>query len=396
VASPPALDSRRRRRRSIAVGTAILFACLLIVGGVGLAVAWHFSNAVLVPNHSGWQAVDVEAVSAHRIVLERSEEAERPGTYGLLWRGGHAIVGPVLSADEDKITRRLRAVDGYLVPGKEAWLDTDLYPGDPRQALGLPFSTVAVAGELGPMAAWVVRPAARRRGDWAIVVHGINGDLQEGLRLVPALRRVGLTSMQITYRDDPGAPESPDGLHHLGMTEWRDLEAAARYALGHGAHRLVLVGYSMGAAIVAQFMERSALAPDVSALIFDAPVLDWRRVLEFNATQTGFPAPAANPLEWAIAARIDVDWSRLDALEHSTDFHLPILLFHGTDDELVPIDLSEQFAAELPRWVTLYAVPGAGHTQSWNVDHPLYERRMEDFLDSTLETDRARPKSGSS
>ena len=46
----------------------------------------------------------------------------------------------------------------------------------------------------------------------------------------PAMRRLGLTSMLISYRDDDGVAESPDGLHHLGMTEWRDLEAAARYA----------------------------------------------------------------------------------------------------------------------------------------------------------------------
>lgn len=395
MASPSAPDRTQRRRGRIAVGTAILSGCLVVVCGIGLVAAWHFSDAVLVPNHSGWQSVDIEAVSANRIVLRRSEETERPGIYGLLWRGGNAIVGPVLDGDEDTVTRGLRAVDGYLVPGKEAWLDTDLYSGDPSQALGLPFSTVTVAGELGPMPAWVVRPRGHRSGDWAIVVHGINGDIQEGLRLVPALRRSGLTSMLIAYRDDPGAPASPDGLHHLGMTEWRDLQAAARYALDHGARRLVVVGYSMGGAIATQFMEHSALATAVSALVLDAPVLDWRRTLEFNATQTGFPAIAANPLEWAIAARIDVDWDRLDALEHAADFHLPVLIFHGEEDKLVPVGLSEDFAAELPRWVTLHTVPGAGHTQSWNVDHALYERRLEHFLKMSLKTDRARPQSGS-
>jgi hypothetical protein len=171
--------------------------------------------------------------------------------------------------------------------------------------------------------------------------------------------------------------------------------------LAHGAQRLVLAGYSMGGAIVAQFMERSPLARFVSALVLDAPVLDWRRVLEYNATETGFPAVAASPLEWMVGARIDADWHRLDAFEHTADFHLPILLFHGTDDELVPLSLSEEFAAALPRWVRFYAVPRAGHTQSWNVDPSLYERRLEAFLNGSLgparvpETKRARPESGS-
>jgi hypothetical protein len=164
------------------------------------------------------------------------------------------------------------------------------------------------------------------------------------------------------------------------MTEWRDLDEAARYALAHGARHLVLYGYSMGGAIATQFMERSPLAPRVSALVLDAPALDWRRVLEFNAERTGFPAAAANPLEWAIASRIDVDWDRLDALRHTRAFHLPILLFQGTDDELVPPGLSRDFAAELPGYVSLHMVPRAGHTQSWNVDPGLYERRLRAFL----------------
>jgi uncharacterized protein len=383
VASPAAPDPAQRRRARIAVATAVV-SVVAIAGAIGFAVAWHFSDAVLVPNDSGWQPVTVEAVYPRRVILARSQETARPGVYGLTWRGGHAIVGTIVDRDRDTVTRRLRAVDGRLVPDREAWFDTDVYPGNPGQALGVPFSEVKVPDRLGPMPAWVIPPAGRSRGTWAIVVHGLNGDPQEGLRPTPALRRMGLTAMLITYREDPGVPESPDGLHHLGQTEWRDLEAAARYGLAHGARRLVLIGYSMGGAIVTQFMERSPLAPRVSALVLDAPALDWRRVLEFNATQTGFPAVAANPLEWTIGARIHADWDRLDTFEHTADFHLPILLFHGTDDELVPLSLSEEFAAVLPRWVTFYAVPGAGHTQSWNVNPPLYERRLEAFLNDTL------------
>ena len=166
----------------------------------------------------------------------------------------------------------------------------------------------------------------------------------------------------------------------MGLTEWRDLAAAARYALDHGAKRLILAGYSMGGAIVAQFMERSPLASRVDGLVLDAPVLDWRETLELNATREGWPSVAALPLELAIGARIDADWDSLDAHRHLDDFQLPILLFHGDDDEVVPIAGSEDFAAELPRRVTFYTAPRAGHCESWNVDPKLYERRLGDFL----------------
>ncbi len=166
----------------------------------------------------------------------------------------------------------------------------------------------------------------------------------------------------------------------MGLTELRDLQAAARYALSHGARRLVLVGYSMGGAIVAQFMERSPLARNVAGLVLDAPALSWKAILSFNATEMGLPSFAADPVEWAIGARIDADWNNLDALAHPGDFHLPILLFHGTEDKLVPIASSDQFAKELPGWVTYYRVPHAGHTEAWNVDPGLYEQRLTAFL----------------
>ncbi len=94
----------------------------------------------------------------------------------------------------------------------------------------------------------------------------------------------------------------------------------------------------------------------------------------------GLPGFAALPVEWAIGARIDVDWDSLDALEHPDDFHLPILLFHGDDDEVVPISTSEEFAEALPAWVTYHVAPKAGHTQSWNVNPTLYDRRLRRFL----------------
>jgi uncharacterized protein len=348
------------------------------VAAAAFAVTWHFSSLVLVPEHEAAPTnVTVERVAPGRVVLSRSGETLRPGTYGLDWQGGHAIVGSVLSSAGDTVTRRLRAVSGYLVAGTKVALDADVYAGNPRQALGLPFAAVRVPDELGPMPAWSIPGRSRT---WAIVVHGLNGDPQEGLRLVPTLHRDGLPALLITYRGDLGAPPSPDGNHHMGLTEWEDLAAAARYALAHGARRLVLVGYSMGGAVVAQFMERSALAGRVAGLVLDAPALDWKAILSFNATQMGLPSFAALPVEWMIGARINADWGSLDALEHPSDFHLPILLFHGGEDELVPISASEAFARELPRWVTFHRVPRAGHTEAWNVDPTLYDRRLTTFL----------------
>jgi len=356
--------------------TATLVGALLAVAGLA---TWHYASLVVVPDHSPWaQAVDVEAVSPSRIELSRSEPTERPGYYGLVWQGGHAVVGPIVGSTADRVTRRLSEVRGYLEPGTHAGFDSSVYSGDPRESLGLPLRSVAVPDPLGPMPAWLIPGAGRT---WAIVVHGINDDREVGLRIAPTLHRAGLPQLLISYRDDLGAPSSPNGLHHMGETEWRDVAAAVRYALAHGASHVVLVGYSMGGALVAQLMERSPLSDRVAALILDAPALDWEQILEFNAERMGLPGFLALPVEWAIDARIDPDWNSLDALAHPNDFHLPVLLFHGKEDEVVPLATSEAFAAELPGYVTFYTVPKAGHTQSWNVNPSLYDQRLTSFLE---------------
>lgn len=181
--------------------------------------------------------------------------------------------------------------------------------------------------------------------------------------MLATLRRAGLPSLLIAYRNDPGAPPSEDGLLHLGQTEWRDLESAARYAVRRGARSPVLVGASMGGAIVSQFIHESPLAERVRALVLDAPATTTARV---------------------VSLRIGFDWDAFDQIARAGEFRMPILLFHGTQDTTVPISSSEAFARALPRRVTFHRVSGAGHVEAWNVDPGVYDRRVAAFLRRAL------------
>ena len=78
------------------------------------------------------------------------------------------------------------------------------------------------------------------------------------------LHDAGWTSLVPTYRNDEDVPAGPDGRYNLGLSEWRDLEAAVDHAVRSGAQEVLLVGWSMGGAIVLQFLDRSPLADVVS------------------------------------------------------------------------------------------------------------------------------------
>jgi hypothetical protein len=58
----------------------------------------------------------------------------------------------------------------------------------------------------------------------------------------------------------------------------------------------------------------------------------------------------------------------------------PLRVFHGTDDDTVPITITDELAAGRPDLVQVVRVEGARHVRSWNVDPRGYERRESAFL----------------
>ena len=350
-----------------------LAVCAVVVAGS----AWVMSSFLVNPGHPRVrQETGVIAVHDKTVVLQRTDASMRPGVYGLVWPRGHAVVGPVVAETDSTVTRELRSLEGRLATTDKVGIDLKVWESDPKTALGIPFRTVGVPGPLGSMPAWFV-PASGRT--WAIIVHGINGDRDVGLRIVPTVHEAGYPSLLIRLRNDRGAPRSPDGQIHLGMTEWQDLNAAAAYALSHGARDLVLVGYSMGAAIVSRFMRMSQHASSVRGLVFDSALLDWRGAISHVLSRYHVPF-MARPVQWAVSARIEIDWDALDTLNHAGTLRLPILAFQGLEDSQVPPSQSARLAKKIPRRVTYVPVKGADHLESWNVNPTAYERRLARFL----------------
>ncbi|OLM15746.1 Secreted protein [Pseudonocardia sp. Ae707_Ps1] len=170
--------------------------------------------------------------------------------------------------------------------------------------------------DLGPAPAWrVAPPSGADGGTWALCVHGRGGT---GGRPCGAARlhAAGLTSLVVSYRGDGTAPAAPDGRSHLGDTEWEDVAAAAAYAVVHGARRLVLVGWSMGAAVGGAFLDRSSHAGRVAAVVWDAPLLDWRRTLRRQARNRALPPSLAGVAALLTERRIGIDLDRFDLVRN--------------------------------------------------------------------------------
>jgi len=258
----------------------------------------------------------------------------------------------------------------------------------------VPFDEVAVPGPLGDYPAWSVPADTPNSPDspqaaeiWVIAVHGRGADRREVLRVLPTLHRLGLPVLAISYRNDVGAPPAPDRNYHLGDTEWADLAAAVRYARAHGARRVVLYGWSMGAAIVGAFLDRADEAADVAGVIWDSPVLDWRATLRRQAAVHRLPPALTSVLASLVTrcatTRIGIDFDRFDLVRCPPRVRPPTLLVAGAADSTVPLEPGRALVAAADRlgWPLRYLeVPGAEHTAGWNVAPAAYEAAVAQFL----------------
>jgi uncharacterized protein len=384
----------KRRRRLwrllvVLLGLVVLFH----VGG-----GWYFSNVIRDRALSGDSRrasldpaydLSVRSVTNDSVALEPTGEPPRslntPGTFGLRYDGGYGQVGAIVRADGATVVRAFDVTQGAPpAVGAGAQLDARAY-ADPASA-GVRPRAVTISGPLGDYPAWYVSPAHPAHPTWVVLVHGNSMSRLDVVRLLPSMRRDGWPTLAITYRNDEGAPEDPSGLLRYGLTEWNDLEAAVRYALDHGSDGVELYGVSMGGGVIAAFLQRSELAPEVRALVLDAPMVDFSSTVDDNASREPLVGPITLPSSLTATAkmltawRFGVDWNALNYLATPGIFDVPTLVFHGTEDRTVPIGTSEELARLRPDSVTLVTCPSADHIGCWNLDPAAYEDRMLAFL----------------
>ncbi|MGW0936258.1 alpha/beta hydrolase [Streptomyces sp. NPDC002666] len=368
-----------------ATATAAAVTTILGVGAAAVA-AGRYAGDIALKAPSGRplpadRRLTVHATAAGQVTLTRSFSSLRPGTYGLVGDDGHAVVGPVIDQAHqaaDTVVRRLERVNhGTLRPGAKVRITPELHSGDPATALSLEFREVEIPGELGCLPAWFV-PGPR--DTWVITAHGLGTTREHPLNVTAFLHGQQLPVLDLAYRGDPGAPRSPDGLAHLGESEWRDLDAAIRFAVRYGAEKVVLYGWSTGASMALHACVNSALRDRICGLVLDSPVLDWQVTLRALAAAHGVPSALLPLAVRAAQGKTGLRGARLLDTSLPATLHVPTLIFHGPDDTLAPWQPSRELAARRPDLISLHAVPQAPHAAMWNAGPAHYEETLRRFL----------------
>ncbi|AOX67121.1 hypothetical protein BJK06_16600 [Curtobacterium sp. BH-2-1-1] len=397
----PAEDVVQETARSagfVALGAGIAAAAVTtaVIGGFVAAVA----RAVVTPDRKRTERVPIHAVDPVRrtVTLERTADTELQGRYSLWFGGGtgHMRVGEVLGTTDTTVTRRIIAIDAgdptaarrgrwggwfYLTPGE----------------LDVPVEDIDVPTPNGPAPAWVVR-ADDPDAPWAVLVHGRGVTRAETIRAVPVFRAAGYSVVLASWRNDGVAPRSVDGRYGLGSTEWEDIDAVLRWLAGQGASSVVLMGWSMGGAVVLQTLVRSAFADLVDGVVLESPVVDWHAVLKSQSQLLRLPRPvrkvAQRLLRTPVLHRVTglrqpVDLRQLDMVARADELHVPILLMHSDDDGFVPSSASHALAEARPDIVRLEVQTTARHTKLWNHDADWFDARILAWLTEVVQRDGA-------
>ncbi|GAA3294187.1 hypothetical protein GCM10017708_28780 [Arthrobacter citreus] len=250
--------------------------------------------------------------------------------------------------------------------------------GESPADFGYSYQEVSVEG----LPAWVIPPAvpAKASGVWVIHVHGLGSSRSQCLRGVEAFAGLGFTSLLPSYRTSLDLSPEP-APSHLGVSEWADIEAARCYALDRGAQRILFVGWSLGASIVLRTIDR---AGDNSAagVVLVSPALDWPAIIAAQLRGIGCPRIIAQMLPHTLnlmraKGEPVIRWKEMPGTYMQKHLTLPTMIFHGSDDHSVPVELSRILVSRQKQPVQLVEFKGAHHTLEWNSAPQLWNQSVQ-------------------
>ena len=212
-----------------------------------------------------------------------------------------------------------------------------------------------------------------------IMVHGYKSnstlDFCGGFKLAWELKH------NVLLIDQRSCRESEGHFACFGIKERRDLMSWITYALCRFGEdkEINLFGVSMGAATVLMVNDLG-LPDNVKHIIADSPYDSPRDIIMKVAGDMGVPQwfwPIIR-LSAKVFCRMDIEESRAeDAVKQC---RVPVLIFHGEADSLIPCDMSRQLIALCPEGSRLVTIEGADHVAGMLKEPEKYEKAVREYL----------------
>jgi len=194
--------------------------------------------------------------------------------------------------------------------------------------------------------------------------HGNAENIGYGLARMKVLSQIGVNILAVDYRGYGKSEGKPD---EAGV--YRDADAAYDYLVKQRhirAEDIFIYGNSLGGAVALDLAARRPCGGLIVQSSFTSARAMARRM---------FRVPL---LEY-------VPKTRFDSLQKIRDVHAPILIAHGTRDEVVPFEMGRRLFAAASEPKRFYPIEGAGHNDVIEVGGDAYLQQLKTFVGSSHE-----------
>ena len=213
-----------------------------------------------------------------------------------------------------------------------------------------------------------------------LMFHGYRGNALGDL--AGGIARCFAVGRSVLLVDQRCCGDSDGHVITFGIREHRDCLTWLAY-LTHrfGEERkVILTGVSMGAATVL-LAAGTPLPNNVIGVLADCGFDSAKDIIGSVIRQMGLPVWLAYPFV-RLGARLfgGFDLEEYTALQAMARCSVPVIFFHGEQDDFVPCEMSRRLYEACVSRKQLVTVPGAGHGLSYPVEEQGYLSALEEFF----------------
>ncbi len=216
---------------------------------------------------------------------------------------------------------------------------------------------------------WIVTEDGVRLNAWFLAnpsspkvllwLHGNATNIGYQMEELNAYSRLGTSILALDYRGYGKSEGSPD---ELGV--YRDAEAAYRYLVGQrrfAPGAIIVYGHSLGGAVAVDLAARHECGGLIVESSFTTAGEMARRM---------FHVPFIEYLPR----------SRFDSLAKLARVRAPVLVIHGTHDQVIPFSMGQRLFEAAPEPKTFLPIEGGEHDSVFSVGSERYWKILGDFV----------------
>ena len=213
-----------------------------------------------------------------------------------------------------------------------------------------------------------------------LMFHGYRGSAERDM--AGGMHRAFRLGHSALIVDQRCSGRSEGNVISFGVNEHRDCLAWIDFMLDHFGPdvKIILTGISMGASTVLMASDKN-LPKNVVGILADCGFHSGRDVICAVAHSMHLPSKLLYPFV-KLGARVfgGFDLEELTAVESVRNCKVPVIFFHGEDDDYVPSYMSQINYDACGSLKKLVMIPGAGHGLSFPVDQERYVAEMHAFF----------------